>query len=99
MIRTPSSNRLQVTVVSQDLSGGSAPFRQASRFGRPQAAPPPQRAPSSSSLFVVLCVVLFLALVGAFFLNRLQRAFELEDAAGADFDLGGGGDRDAAKLL
>lgn len=93
MIRTSSSNRLQVTVVSAYTQDSTSLRGGAGAGAARQPRPPPQPNPSSSSgpsssLLVILGVVVFLALVGIFFLNRLQRSFELADEAGGDFDGG-----------
>jgi len=105
MIRSSSSNKVasSITIMSypgdpsSDSGGGPGGRLTGSRSGRSQqqqqAALQQQagRAPASS-LFVVLGVVVFLAVMGLFFLSRLQRAFELDDAADQldAFQSGGG---------
>jgi hypothetical protein len=90
MIRTPSSSRVNITVTSfqTEPGGGSAggrPPRSAGGGGAAGAAAgggagaAAARAGRLDSLFVLLGLVLFLALMGLFFLHRLQASFEPGD--------------------
>lgn len=82
MFRQGSSTRITVHTVQAEQQ--QLPGARSSRLGPARSHPGGTRPPTQpapwwrDSLLVVLCVAAFLAAFGLFFLNRLQRSFDLE---------------------
>jgi hypothetical protein len=79
MIRTPSSNRVNITVTSyqEQYHGSSSTGGRPPRSGGGTASG--SKGSRLDSLWVLLGLALFLALIGLFFLHRLQSSFEPGD--------------------